>query len=118
MSSQKPESSSTPGIPAPGPMMDWWTQQWMQGTNPVTRIQLAWMQSISEVMEQESIFLKAMADASHRLAECYDTHSGDPAKMGECYRNIASELTDHHMARMKKVAEMPDDFRRRIWEEI
>lgn len=118
MSRQKSESSSTQGMPLPGPSMEWWSQQWMQGINPMTRIQLAWMQSMSEMLEQEAHFLKAMADASHRLAACYDSHAGDPEKMGECYRNIASEIGDHHMERMKKVAEMPDDFRRRIWEEI
>ncbi|WP_163557512.1 hypothetical protein [Halomonas sp. NO4] len=118
MSERKPDSNSTPSMEMPSQMMEWWAQQWMQNANPMTRLQLAWMQSVSEVMEQEANFLKAMADASQRLAECYDTHGGDPEKMGECYRSIANEISDHHMERMKKVAEMPNEFRRRIWEEI
>ena len=118
MSHRKTDSSSNPGTEMPGQMMEWWSQQWMQGHNPMMRVQLAWMQSVSDVMEQEATFLKAMAEASQRLAECYDTHSGNPEKMGECYRSIASELGNHHMQRMRKVAEMPNDFRLRIWEEI
>ncbi|WP_163575895.1 hypothetical protein [Halomonas faecis] len=118
MSKRKPESSDAPGMELSSQMMEWWAQQWTQGVNPVARIQLAWMQSVSEVMQQETRFLMAMADASRRLAECYDTHAGDPERMGECYRSIASEIGDHHMERMKTVAEMPNEFRRRIWEEI
>ncbi|MGM0785803.1 MAG: hypothetical protein ACQEUM_17020 [Pseudomonadota bacterium] len=118
MSKRKPESSDAPGMELSSQMMEWWAQQWTQGVNPVARIQLAWMQSVAEVMQQEASFLKAMADASRRLAECYDSHADDPEKMGECYRSIASEITDQQMERMKTVAEMPNEFRRRIWEEI
>ncbi|MCG6657028.1 hypothetical protein HOP52_04460 [Halomonas campisalis] len=118
MSNSKPDSVTTPGLDNGNPMMEWWSQQWMQGINPMTRMQLAWMESVSEVMHQEALFLKAMAEASERLAQCYDTHNGDPSKVSACYQNIAKEMADHQMQRMHHVANLPNDFRQRIWEEI
>lgn len=118
MTNSKPDTGNAPALDAANPMMEWWTQQWLQGVNPMARIQLAWMASFSEVMHQEARFLKAMAEASERLAACYDTHGDDPEKLRDCYQDIAKEMADHHMKRMHHVANLPNDFRQRIWEEI
>ncbi|EWG99280.1 hypothetical protein Q427_25880 [Halomonas sp. BC04] len=54
--------------------MEWWAEQWMQGAKPMTRMQLAWMENLSEIMQQEARFLLALAESSQRIATCYDTH--------------------------------------------
>ncbi|MCE8002148.1 hypothetical protein [Billgrantia ethanolica] len=118
-------ASPTPGRPAPNPaldaslpLMEWWSQQWIQGITPMTRLQLAWMESVSDMMLQEAKFLAALSEAGQQLGHCYDTHGADPEKMKECYEEIAREVADQHMRRLKHVAAMPQEFRRRIWEEI
>ncbi|AMD02366.1 MULTISPECIES: hypothetical protein [Halomonas] len=114
------KSAANPSAPfeAAQPIMEWWTKQWMQGATPMTRMQLAWMENLSEIMQQEARFLSALAEASQRIAKCYDTNQGDPMKMNECYQELAKEVAEHHMERMKNVANLSHDFRARIWEEI
>lgn len=118
MPSKKTEPSANNPLDATRPIMEWWTQQWMQGATPMTRMQLAWMENLSEIMQQEARFLSALAESSQRIAKCYDTHHGDPAKMNECYQELAKEVAEQHMERMKNVASLSHDFRARIWEEL
>jgi hypothetical protein len=125
MSSSKPVPSakhgldtSQPILEASQPMMEWWTQQWLMSANPTARMQQAWLESLSEVMQQEAHFLLVLAEASHRLSEFYLTGKGDPDRANEWYQHIAREMANHQLARIKRMAELPTDFRERIWEEI
>ncbi|MCE8015017.1 hypothetical protein HOP62_02880 [Halomonas sp. MCCC 1A17488] len=110
--------SHTPAFGASQPMIEWWSQQCMQGFAPVTRFQLAWMECTCEMLQQEARFFAALSAAGEQLNHCYETHGADPEKMQECYKEIAREVADHHMERLKQVAILPQEFRRRIWEEI
>ncbi|EWG98864.1 hypothetical protein [Halomonas sp. BC04] len=73
MTTKKTAPSPTP-LEATQPIMEWWAEQWMQGAKPMTRMQLAWMENLSEIMQQEARFLSALAESSQRIAKCYDTH--------------------------------------------
>ncbi|NIC04102.1 hypothetical protein [Billgrantia bachuensis] len=116
-------ASTTPSrqLPALGPsqpLVEWWAQQWVQGITPMTRMQLAWMESLTDVMQQEARFFAALSAAGEQLGKCYETHGTDPQKMQECYEEIAREVADQHMQRLKQVTTLPQEFRRRIWEEL
>ncbi|MGR4068113.1 hypothetical protein [Billgrantia sp. C5P2] len=107
-----------PAIGLSQPLMEWWAQQWVQGITPMTRLQLAWMESLTDMMQQEARFFAALSAAGEQLGKCYETHGTDPEKMKECYEEIAREVADQHMQRLKQVATLPHEFRRRIWEEL
>ncbi|MBA2777293.1 hypothetical protein [Billgrantia kenyensis] len=117
MASQASNRQS-PATQASQPIMDWYSQQWLQGVVPMTRLQLVWMESVSDMMVQEAKFLAALSEAGQQLGMCYDTHGHDPEKLRECYQNLAREVADQHMQRLKQVAALPHEFRQRIWEEI
>jgi hypothetical protein len=105
--------TSQPILEAIQPMMEleWWTQQWPMSANPTARImQQVWLENLSEVMLQRALFLLVLAEASRRLASFYLTGKSDPGR--------ANTMAGHPGERMKRVAELPLDFRRRIWEVI
>ncbi|MCE8031603.1 MAG: hypothetical protein LPK20_17070 [Halomonas sp.] len=109
---------TNPALFASQPLVEWWAQQWIQGITPMTRLQLAWMESMSDMMQQEARFIAALSAAGQQLGQCYETHGHDPEKIQECYEEIAREVAEHHMQRIKQVASLPQEFRRRIWEEL
>ncbi|WP_219792457.1 hypothetical protein [Billgrantia antri] len=110
--------SFTPALDASQPMIEWWSQQCVQGLAPMTRFQLACMECTCEMLQQEARFFSALSAAGEQLSHCYETHGADPEKMKECYEEIAREVADQQMQRLKQVASLPQEFRRRIWEEI
>ncbi|MGM0983967.1 MAG: hypothetical protein ACQEXG_11160 [Pseudomonadota bacterium] len=113
------DTKSNPAMSATEPMMEWWKNQFTQGATPMTRMQLAWMQSMADTMQFEAQFLRALAESGQKMAESF---SGDtpqtPAEMQERYQQLVSELTEAQMERMKKATELSNDFRRRVWEEV
>ncbi|PMR72766.1 hypothetical protein [Billgrantia endophytica] len=117
MTKRQSDPPITP-LEASRPMVEWWTQQLTQGITPMARMQLAWMESLSEIMQQEARFFTALAESSQRLAKCYEHSKGDPMKMNECYREIAQEIAEQHMQRMEHVTTLSHDFRQQLWEEI
>lgn len=114
----KPTPHINPALVASQPIIQWWSQQWLQGVAPMTRLQLAWMESMTEVLQQEARFLAALSEAGQQFGHCYDKHGTDPARMQECYQEIAREVADQHMQRLKQVATLPEEFKRRLWEEL
>ncbi|MFY0990256.1 hypothetical protein [Halomonas sp. C05BenzN] len=119
MSNRKSTSAGPTGSTA-DPLLSWWQQQWLQGANPMARMQLAWMESLAEAMEFEAQYLQAMAESGQRLAECFqsDTPPSTPAEVQECYQKLVSDVTDAHMRRMEKATQLSHEFRKRVWEEI
>lgn len=111
-------SRQHPAFGPPQPLVEWWVQQWVRGLTPMTRMQLAWMESMTDMMQQEARFFAALSAAGEQLGHCYDKHGADPAKMSECYQDIAREVADQHMERLKQVASLPQEFKRRLWEEL
>jgi hypothetical protein len=108
----------SPALDASQPLIQWWSQQWLQGITPMTRLQLAWMESMTDMLQQEARFLAALSKAGQQLGQCYGHHGADPSRMRECYHEIAREVADQQMQRLREVATLPQEFRRRLWEEI
>ncbi|WP_104203682.1 hypothetical protein [Billgrantia saliphila] len=108
----------TPALAVSQPMVAWWSRQCMQGFTPLTRVQLAWMECACETLQQEARFLAALAEAGQRFEHCYNNHGSDPVKMGECYQELAREVAEQQMERLKQVASLPHELRSRIWEEL
>lgn len=113
------ETTPRPPLAATEPLMAWWQQQWQQGMTPMTRMQLAWLQGMAEAMQFEAEFLRTLAESGQRIARSFEGEPPQsPAEMQERYQALIAELTDAQMERMKKVAELSHDFRRRVWEEL
>ncbi|TDO13924.1 MULTISPECIES: hypothetical protein [Halomonas] len=113
------DTTANPTLAATQSMMEWWQKQFSQGTTPMTRIQLAWMQSIAEAMQLEAQFLLTLAESGLKIAKCLEGEAPrTPAEMQECYQKLINEVTEAQMERMKQAAELSHDFRRRVWEEI
>lgn len=119
MKKEQPEATHGYAFPAT-PMFEWWQEQWAQNTNPVAHLQLAWMESLVQVMQVEAEFLAAMAENSLKMANCFQGEEAPstPAEMHRCYQKLVKHATDAHMERMEKATTLSHDFRKRIWEEI
>ncbi len=102
------------------PVLDWWMHHWMDASHPLARLQRAWMESVLEAIEVEAEFLNAWTLSNAKVWSCLaDARSlSDAASLHSCYHEAAREMTDAHMARFGKVAELPEDFKQRLWEEI
>lgn len=119
MSNVRSRDANTPLIPSIA-MFEWWQEQWVQNANPIARMQLAWLESLTQAMQFEAEFLAAMAENSLRLADCFQGEEAPttPAEMHHCYQALVKHATDAHMKRMDKATTLSHDFRKRIWEEI
>ncbi|HSP58356.1 MAG TPA: hypothetical protein VLO12_08655 [Halomonas sp.] len=119
MSNDRSENANTTSVPATQ-MFDWWQEQWAQNANPITRLQLAWMESLTQAMQLEAEFLTAMAETSVKMASCL--HGEDapttPGEMHRYYQTLVKHASEAHMERMEKAAALSHDFRKRVWEEI
>ncbi|MGJ7457862.1 hypothetical protein [Halomonas sp. RA08-2] len=102
------------------PILNWWMQHWMDASHPLARLQRAWMESTLEAIQVEAEFLSAWNQSSRKVAECLSDPQTlfNPATLTGCYRQAATDLGDAQMTRLGKVAELPQDFKDRIWEEI
>lgn len=102
------------------PVFDWWMHHWMDASHPLARLQSAWMESVIETIEVEAEFLNACMLSNAKVWSCLaDTRSlADSASLHSVYHEVAKDITDAHMARLGKVAELPKDFKQRLWEEI
>lgn len=102
------------------PVFDWWMHHWMDASHPLARLQRAWMESVLEAIEVEAEFLNVCALSNAKVWNCLaDARSlSDTASLPGCYHEAAKDIADAHMARLGKVAELPEDFKQRLWEEI
>ncbi|MFY0990702.1 hypothetical protein [Halomonas sp. C05BenzN] len=102
------------------PIFDWWMHHWMDASHPMARLQRAWMESILEAIQVEAEFLNACAASGEKMSKCFSDPDvlQSPASLGSCCHEVAREMTDAHISRLGKVAELPKDFRQRLWEEI
>lgn len=117
--SQDTGEAGNASAPSHDAMLQWWNQQWLEGATPLARMQLAWMESLVEAMRFEAQCLHALAESGERLAGC---HTGNavkhPLELHQCYQRLVEDVTQTHLQRLGKVAELSEDFRKRIWEEL
>lgn len=102
------------------PVFDWWMLHWMDASHPLARLQRAWMESVLEALEVEVDFLNVCAISNAKVWTCLaDARSlSGSASLHSCYHEVAKDMADAHLARLGKVAELPEDFKQRLWEEI
>ena len=102
------------------PMFDWWLHHCMDATHPVARMQQAWMESVIEAVQVEAEFLNACAVSGEKMSKCFSDPEvlHNPASVSSCYHEVAKDMTHAHISRLGKVADLPKDFRQRLWEEI
>lgn len=119
MSKTQSEDANNFTIPSI-PMFEWWQEQWAQNANPIARMQLAWMESLTQAMQLEAEFLAAMAENGVKMANCFygEEAPSTPGDMHRHYQKLLKHATDAHMERMEKATTLSHDFRQRIWEEI
>lgn len=98
------------------PVLDWWLHHWMDASHPLVRLQRAWMESVLEAIEVEAEFLNACALSNAKVWSCLA--DADSAALHSCYHEVAKDMADAHLARLGRVAELPEDFKQRLWEEI
>ncbi len=108
-----------PDMMKANPMLSWWQQQWTKGTNPMARMQLAWIESLAETMQLEAQFLKAVAESGEQIAKCLEGEQPKtPEELQACYQELVQKVSDAQMKRMENAAQLSHDFRKRVWEEI
>ncbi|WP_280550473.1 MULTISPECIES: hypothetical protein [unclassified Halomonas] len=102
------------------PVFDWWMHHWMDASHPLARLQRAWMESVLEAVEVEAEFLNAYAISNAKVWSCLaDAKSlSDSASLHSCYHEVAKDMANAHLSRLGRVAELPEDFQQRLWEEI
>lgn len=109
-----------PGLDVSRPVIDLWRQQLFDTTTSMTRLQLAWMQSMSDAMQHEAEFFMACAAVSEKMTRCFTEPQSldNPEKLGECYNELVKDMTEAQLERLRKVADLPQEFRARLWEEL
>lgn len=99
----------------------WWNPPWMENADLVVQLQCIWLDTCSDAARHEIEFLSTMATSYSKLAECMLGIGGrqyTPESMASCYQEIASDMTDAALQRMRRTSELSDEFRERIWCEI
>ncbi|WP_420267488.1 hypothetical protein [Halomonas lysinitropha] len=102
------------------PVLDWWVHHWMDAAHPLSRLQRTWVESVFEAIEVETDFLNVCALSNVKLLNCLAAARPvvGSSFLHSCYHEVAQEMADAHMARLGRVAELPEDFKQRLWEEI
>ena len=102
------------------PVFSWWVHHWMDASHPLTRLQHAWIESVLEAIEVEAEFLNAFALSNAKAWNCL-TDTGlltDSASLQNRYHEVTKDMTDAHLTRLGRVAELSEDFKQRLWEEM
>lgn len=102
------------------PVFSWWMHHWMDASHPLIRLQSAWVESVVEGIQVEAEFLGACTLSSAKVWRCLaDARSlADAASLHSCYHEVTRDMADAHMVRLGKAAELPEDFKQRLWEEM
>ncbi|MGS2743938.1 hypothetical protein ACU6TU_10125 [Halomonas sp. LS-001] len=118
---QMPYGSLNPWLDASQPMLLWWTEQSAQGIAPMAKIQMAWLEGVSQAMQAELDFFQAISKSHEKIAHCFINASATPdsnLNMANCYQEVIKTLTDAHMDRLQKTSELNLEFRKSLWEEL
>ncbi|HSP32399.1 MAG TPA: hypothetical protein VLO13_10425 [Halomonas sp.] len=112
--------STNPVIDASQPIFLWWSEYWLKSSLPMAKAHLAWLENMSQTMQMEAELFQAIADSSERLTQCFVESGCTPTNtdIHDCYQDMMQTLTDAQLQRFEKVAQLPHEFRKRLWEEI
>lgn len=102
------------------PMQAWWQQYCLVSMMPLVRLQVTWLENITQAIQMETQLFQAIAKSSEKLTLCLtdNDYSCDAAKLTEHYQEMVKTLTDANIERLAKVSQLSHEFRRCLWEEI
>lgn len=114
------KSPSMPWIDDAQPMQAWWHQYCLLSTMPMVRLQIAWLENVTQAMQMEAQLFQALAKSSEKLTLCLtdNPHHCNAAEFTEHYQEMVKTLTDANMERLTKVSQLSHEFRRSLWEEL
>ncbi|MEC9481728.1 MAG: hypothetical protein UMU75_00190 [Halomonas sp.] len=101
-------------------LYSFWNQPWIETTNSTAKLQRIWLETFNDAMRHEIEFFVTMATSYSKLSQCMLGLGGlqTPASIASCYQEITDDMTAATLKRMRRVSELSDDFRERIWCEI
>ncbi|CAH1044577.1 hypothetical protein [Halomonas sp. TD01] len=97
-----------------------WHQPWVEATHSAAKLQRVWLETVNEALRYELDFISTVAPIYSKLTCCMLGFEGPqtPASMAACYHSIAGDMTEATFNRMRKVSELSEDLRERIWCEL
>lgn len=70
-------------------------------------------------MQLEAKFLSSVAESGQRLSESFNGEApADHTQLQAYYQQLVQEIGQAQMQRMEQVAQLTQEFRDRLWEEI
>ncbi|SDN17924.1 hypothetical protein [Vreelandella arcis] len=116
---QLPKSKSPPPV-ADDSLLDIWYQPWVETTNSAVKLQRIWLETVNDALRHELDFISTVAPFYIKLTHCMTGLEGPqtPTTMASCYHRIAGDMSEATYNRMRRVSELSDDFRERIWFEL
>ena len=115
---QVPQGSLNPWLDATQPMLMWWGTQSIE---PMAKIQIAWLESVSQAVQAELQFFHAISESHEKIVQCFinaSTESDNNLNMANCYQEAMQTLTNAHMDRLQKASELTHEFRKSLWEKL
>lgn len=101
-------------------MMVLWYQPWVETTHSAAKLQRIWLAAANEALRHELDFISAVAPIYSKLTCCMLGFEGPQtlSSMAICYHNSAEDMTQATFNRIRKVSELSEDLRERIWSEL
>ena len=101
-------------------MLVFWYQPWVETTNSATKLQRIWLEAANQALRHELDFISAVAPIYSKLTYCMLGFEGPQtlSSMAVCYHNTAEEMAEATFNRIRKVSELSEDLRERIWSEL
>ncbi|WFE70807.1 hypothetical protein P8S55_13590 [Halomonas sp. M1] len=93
---------------------------YLEITHSAFKLQRIWLETVNDAFRYELEFMSTVAPFYSKLTHCMLGFEGlqTPASMASCYHKIAGDMSEATYNRMRKVSELSDDFRERIWSEL
>ncbi|MCA8865282.1 MULTISPECIES: hypothetical protein [unclassified Halomonas] len=101
-------------------LLVFWYQPWVETSHSAAKLHCIWLETLNDAFRHEIDFLAAMAPVYSKLTHCMLGVNGPltPESMTSCYHQIAGEMTEATFNRIRRVSELSEDFKERIWCEL
>ncbi|MBS3667983.1 hypothetical protein [Vreelandella boliviensis] len=101
-------------------LLVFWYQPWVETSSSAAKLQCIWLETLNDAFRHEIDFLATMAPVCSKITHCMLGFNGPltPESMTSCYHQIAGEMTEATFNRIRRVSELNEDFKERIWCEL
>lgn len=101
-------------------LLGFWYEPWVEITNSAVKLQSIWLETVNDAIRHELDFIATVAPFYSKLTHCMLGFEGPqtPTAMATCYHKIAGDVSEATYNRIRRVSELSDDFRERIWTEL